>query len=83
MSTKHNNAQNVASPNNTGLLVMSVGFVIFISGFFLVTYSFFAWLLVANRYEALAYFICGVVASFIGRKIIRFSRRQQDLVNIS
>ena len=77
---KHNKIDGFSTSQS---LILFIGFITFITGVFLIAYSFFAWLLLASIKQALFAFIIGLLACFIGRKVIRKMSKKQYMVNLA
>jgi membrane protein implicated in regulation of membrane protease activity len=82
MEFKQNNDNKINDFSVSHFLIMFLGFVVFITGLFLVGYSFFAWLLVANLLQSLIYFSSGLIACYLGRKVIRKMSKKQYIANL-
>jgi membrane protein implicated in regulation of membrane protease activity len=82
MEFNQNNNNKINDFSVSHFSIMFLGFVVFITGLFLVAYSFFAWLLVANVMQSFIYFGCGVIACYLGRKVIRKMSKKQYIANL-
>lgn len=82
MESNQNSINDVQEISTSQLISMFAGFILFISGLFLVMYSFFAWLLVTNIEQSIIYSVAGGVACYLGRKVIRRVRKQQAIAEL-
>lgn len=82
MGLTQNNNSKIEDFSLRHFLAMFLGFLVFISGLFLVAYSLFAWLFVANILQSVVYFVLGFLACFLGRKLIRKVTKKQYIANI-
>ncbi|GBL04367.1 hypothetical protein [Glaciecola sp. KUL10] len=80
LNQNHNN--NIEHLPVKHFMIVFLGFLVFITGLFLMGYSFFAWMLVSDSLQSLTYFSIGVLTCYLGRKIIRKMSKKQYIANV-